>query len=64
MFEKIKKWWNGEWVSYEFGIGLDRHWTSKVAHSIVRYFIKHQIWIIPTVITVIASVVLARPWKW
>ena len=68
MIKKIKKWWNGDWVTYggsdSFGIGLDRHWTSRVAHSIVDYFIRHQVWIVPTIITVAVSIVLARPWKW
>lgn len=39
MLKKIKKWWNGEWETWNdsnsFGIGLNRHWTSKFAHWVV-----------------------------
>lgn len=41
MLEKLKKWWNGEWVTYEFGIGLDRHWTSNVAHKLLKFYMDH-----------------------
>ena len=73
MFEKIKKWWHGEDIVHEnkpsdpfFVIGWynKKHWTSRVAHSVVNYVIKHQTWIIPTLITLVASIILARPWKW
>lgn len=64
MIEKIKKWWNGEWITYGgsdvFGIGLDRHWTSRFAHSLLGYLKKHQAWIIPTFITVAVSIYLAK----
>ncbi|ARG16333.1 hypothetical protein RGG57_000873 [Acinetobacter baumannii] len=38
----IKSWWNGEWETWSdpdsFGIGLNRHWTSKFAHWVVDLF--------------------------
>lgn len=68
MLKKIKRWWNGNVFTYEdknvFGVGVDRHWTSRAAHSVVGYIIKHQAWIMPTIITAVVAIVLARPWKW
>jgi hypothetical protein len=64
MIEKIKKWWNGEWNTYSddelFAISNDKHWSSRIAHSIVDYIKKHQSWIIPTIITVVVSIILAK----
>lgn len=68
IIQAIKMWWCGNVFTYKdenvFGIGVDRHWTSRIAHSVVNYMIKHQAWIIPTIITAVVAIVLARPWKW
>lgn len=66
MFEKIKKWWNGEEVFHSHPLvfsakgQIKRHWTSRITHSIVNYIIKHQSWIIPTLITIVVSMLLAN----
>ena len=53
MLKKIKKWWDGEYIPYDnhpssqvFIIGgfVHRHWTSKVAHSIVDFLGREWKW--------------------
>lgn len=72
MIEKIKMWWNGKDIYLKSGQYdhtfcpapfNEKHWTSRIAHSLVKYLVKHQIWIIPTIITVAVSIMLAKPWK-
>lgn len=66
IIEKIKSWWSGEEVFHSHPLvfsakgQIKRHWTSIWAHSITDYIKKHQSWIIPTLITVVLSVVLAK----
>ena len=73
IIQAIKTWWYGEDIFHEnnpndplifIGWRTKRHWTSRIAHSVVNYMIKHQAWIIPTIITAVVAIVLARPWKW
>lgn len=43
MIEKIKRWWNGDLITYEgegyFGVSYDRHWTSRFAHWFLSLFL-------------------------
>lgn len=69
MFEKIKKWWNGVDINLEnnpdspvFFIGWhnDKHWTSKLAHILCDFYLKHWQWIWGIVVAIIVS----QPWTW
>lgn len=66
MIEKVKKWWRGEEVFNNHPLVFSgrgqfkKHWTSIWVHLIINYIKNHQSWIIPTLITVIVSVILAR----
>ncbi|MCK4087528.1 hypothetical protein HCY58_10760 [Acinetobacter radioresistens] len=69
----IKDWWNGK-DTYEKQNRYDaaffisplnkKHWTSEWAHKVLDYIQKNQAWIIPTVVTSLVAIVLARPWTW
>lgn len=63
MFEKIKKWWNGK-DSYDddrnsslkFIMPLNqKHWTSKLAHRLVEFYIKYWQFIWGSIIAIICA---------
>ena len=54
MFEKIRKWYEGEFVAHEndpnsflvfTGGFYKRHWTAKAARSLVTFYLSHWQWL-------------------
>ena len=54
MFEKIKRWWNGEDIFHKnnpndpvifIGWNNKKHWTSILIHSLLDFYMKHWQWI-------------------
>ena len=73
IIKAIKTWWNGKDIyqkpsrsdSVFFLMPLnEKHWTSKLTHKALDYIRKNQAWIIPTVVTSLVAIILARPWTW
>ena len=54
MWEKISKWYEGEWVPYEntpdssihiIGGDVERHWTAEVVRRFVTFYLAHWKWL-------------------
>ena len=65
----MRRWWQGTYVPWEndprnsimfIGGEYRRHWTAEVAHASCSYFIRNQMWLIPTVVAVIGIIVTAK----
>lgn len=60
MLNKIKKWWEGEIYYLEDilpGIRYKRHWTSKLLHVIVDFYLKHWKWIWTTIVSILTLLI-------
>ena len=56
----IYRWWEGDYEAHEYpiiGYYSRRHWTSKFAHTLVDFYLKHWQWLWATMIAVIALIV-------
>lgn len=48
IIEKIKRWYNGDIKAYKgelIGFYTKRHWTSKIVHVFVEFYLSHWKWI-------------------
>jgi len=66
MIQAIKNWWDGETHAYEndpssnaviIGVYVQRHWTSRFAHTIWDFLKKEWKWVIASVIAIVAIIV-------
>jgi len=64
--ERIKRWYVGEYVPPEndpssgvfFVMGHDeRHWTSRLTHVAVDFYLKEWRWLLPFLVAVVGAVV-------
>ncbi|WP_146006651.1 hypothetical protein [Bradyrhizobium forestalis] len=65
-----QRWWNGEYVPPKNVPGIpvifiqgrsERHWTSKLLHTVVEFYLEHWQWCFTTAFTVTGLVIAA--WK-
>ena len=55
MLNKIKNWWIGEeyYIKDVFpGIRYKRHWTARIVHTVVNFYLNHWKWIWSTIIAI------------
>ena len=61
IWQRLASWYEGRWVAYEnppgsvvviLGGNYERHWTSKVAHVLVDFYLAHWQWIIGTALAI------------
>lgn len=59
---QIRKWYEGKLTPYEndpgssvvfFGWNCERHWTSKLAHIVVAFYLREWKWVIGTAIALV-----------
>ena len=57
---RTKRWYKGEWKPFQtdpnspvVGVGLHRHWTARVAHGLVAFWLSNWKWIITTAIALV-----------
>jgi hypothetical protein len=61
MRRKIKTWWNGTFIPEPTGSPLlygdySRHWTSKLAHFIVDFYLRNWQWVWGTALVVLGFI--------
>lgn len=60
LWSQVRKWWDGDVYSWEgenvFGIGINRHWTSRAAHAVWDFFKLHWQWIVGITVTVVFGI--------
>ncbi|MGR2671887.1 hypothetical protein ACUXVT_11530 [Acinetobacter soli] len=71
--KRLNEWWHGKEkfpkkkpgdpIRLNPFIKIERHWSSNFFHLTFAYLKKNQNWILPTVITAVISIILARPWQ-
>lgn len=57
MFEKINKWWHGELYFLDGvypGERYRHHWTARVAHELVNFYLEHWKWLLVFFVSVVA----------
>ncbi len=60
MVKKIKCWWKGEeyYIEGVFpGVRYRRHWSSKMAHIIVDFYLANWKWLWTTIIAIIGLII-------
>lgn len=64
MLKKIKNWYQGEYKAYDndpdsniirHGGKMEKHWTAKVANSLVKFYLEHWKWIWGILIAIIIT---------
>jgi hypothetical protein len=69
MLSKIKAWYGGKFTPYEndpnssvviLGWDYERHWTSKVAHVVVEFYLREWKWVWGTAFAISGLILALR----
>ncbi len=65
MIKFIKRWYQGEYYSLSNqgifpGNRYKRHWSSRLAHTLIEFYLKEWKWLLPFIVSLIAILIALK----
>lgn len=61
VWRKIKEWYYGDFRMDGFVLYNHKHWTSKIANTLVKFWLKEWKWIIGISVAIIGLILKLKP---